>query len=147
MLFFTLPRDVHYDHWTFYNTDHKVKEIWEMIVVLKPMYKFPSMADYYIAKTVTGKDGIIYSAINSCFVKICSLHGTSITTVEGLAPKDGQMHPIQVDWRKLWFFAVEDLPGCKGGQWCLKRVIGSASFSTHLTSITQLNDVNLYAKN
>ena len=60
------------------------------------MYKFPSMADYYIAKTVTGKDGIIYSAINSCFVKICSLHGTSITTVEGLVPKDGHLHPIQV---------------------------------------------------
>ena len=70
------------------------------VLVIKSKYLYIKNCFYNnkrVFKNTLGKDGVIYSAINSCFVKICSLHGTSITTVEGLAPKDGQMHPIQVD--------------------------------------------------
>jgi xanthine dehydrogenase iron-sulfur cluster and FAD-binding subunit A len=38
----------------------------------------------------------VYRAINACLTKLWTLHGASITTVEGLgSPKPDEIHPIQ----------------------------------------------------
>ena len=48
--------------------------------------------------TLTGKDyegKISHKAINSCITKLWTLHGTAITTVEGLGTPRSNLHPVQ----------------------------------------------------
>jgi xanthine dehydrogenase small subunit len=42
---------------------------------------------------VHGRTG--YEAINSCLVPLAAVHGEAVVTVEGVAPQDGQLHPVQ----------------------------------------------------
>jgi xanthine dehydrogenase molybdopterin binding subunit/xanthine dehydrogenase small subunit len=41
------------------------------------------------------KGNPIYRAINSCLVPLASLEGRIVVTVEGVASKDGKLHPVQ----------------------------------------------------
>jgi xanthine dehydrogenase small subunit len=36
-----------------------------------------------------------YEAVNSCLVPLAAVHGASIVTVEGVAPAEGRLHPVQ----------------------------------------------------
>lgn len=44
--------------------------------------------------------------VKSCLIPIASLAGQSITTIEGLANKDGVLHPLQQAW------IAHDVPQC-----------------------------------
>ncbi|KZY31683.1 MULTISPECIES: (2Fe-2S)-binding protein [unclassified Oleiphilus] len=39
-------------------------------------------------------------AIRSCITPVSSVEGQNISTIEGLASKDGQLHPLQESWIK-----------------------------------------------
>ncbi|MGD2129133.1 MAG: (2Fe-2S)-binding protein [Lysobacterales bacterium] len=45
-------------------------------------------------------------AAKSCLVKVSSIGGRRITTIEGLAPEPGRLHPVQKAWLE------EDVPQC-----------------------------------
>jgi isoquinoline 1-oxidoreductase alpha subunit len=45
-------------------------------------------------------------ARRSCRTPVSSLDGKSVVTIEGLAPSDGQLHPVQQAWLE------EDVPQC-----------------------------------
>jgi xanthine dehydrogenase small subunit len=36
-----------------------------------------------------------YEAVNSCLLPLAALHGLSVVTVEGVAPTEGELHPVQ----------------------------------------------------
>ncbi len=42
-----------------------------------------------------GDDGARYAAVNSCLMLVPQLAGQDVLTVEGLAARDGQLHPVQ----------------------------------------------------
>ena len=42
----------------------------------------------------------------SCIVPVSSIEGSAITTIEGLAPSDAQLHPVQQAWLEM------DVPQC-----------------------------------
>jgi xanthine dehydrogenase small subunit len=48
-----------------------------------------------IAVTRPGEGGLRYQAVNSCLMLLPQLDGASVVTVEGLAGKDGTLHPVQ----------------------------------------------------
>src|SRR3977135_2809747 len=48
-------------------------------------------------------DGV---AMRSCSVPVASVAGKNITTIEGLAPAAGKLHPVQAAW------VAEDVPQC-----------------------------------
>ena len=45
-------------------------------------------------------------AMRSCSVPVSAVNGKEITTIEGLAAKDGTLHPVQAAW------VAEDVPQC-----------------------------------
>ncbi len=45
-------------------------------------------------------------AMRSCLLSLEQARGASITTIEGLAGKDGRLHPVQEAWLKI------DVPQC-----------------------------------
>jgi len=46
------------------------------------------------------------AATTACTLKVGSLAGARVTTIEGLAPADGSLHPVQQAWLD------EDVPQC-----------------------------------
>jgi xanthine dehydrogenase small subunit len=48
-----------------------------------------------IALARPGRGGLRYEAVNSCLMLLAQLDGTAVVTVEGLAAKDGALHPVQ----------------------------------------------------
>jgi len=46
------------------------------------------------------------SVRRSCVTPVSALEGATITTIEGLAPSESQLHPVQIAWIK------EDVPQC-----------------------------------
>jgi isoquinoline 1-oxidoreductase subunit alpha len=81
-------------------------------------------------------DGV---ARRSCVTPVASIDGRSITTIEGLAPADGGLHPVQQAWLE------HDVPQCgycQAGQIMaavdfLKRYPNpsDADIDTHVTNI------------
>ena len=81
-------------------------------------------------------DGV---ARRSCVTPVASIDGRSITTIEGLAPADGGLHPVQQAWLE------HDVPQCgycQAGQIMaavdfLKRYPNpsDADIDTHITNI------------
>ena len=45
-------------------------------------------------------------ALRSCVIPVSGMEGKSIVTIEGLAPGEGQLHPVQQAWLE------EDVPQC-----------------------------------
>jgi xanthine dehydrogenase small subunit len=51
-----------------------------------------------VAWVATGPDGRTrYEAVNSCLVLLASAHGRELVTVEGVAPSEGRLHPVQAE--------------------------------------------------
>jgi aerobic-type carbon monoxide dehydrogenase small subunit (CoxS/CutS family) len=45
-------------------------------------------------------------AVRSCVIPVTAAEGRSVTTIEGLAPSDDRLHPVQLAWLEL------DVPQC-----------------------------------
>ncbi len=45
-------------------------------------------------------------AVRSCVTPVTAANGKSITTIEGLAPSENQLHPVQIAWLE------NDVPQC-----------------------------------
>lgn len=75
-----------------------------------------------------------HSAINACLTKLCSLHGTSITTVEGLGTVNGGLHPVQ-----------ERIYKCHGSQcgFCTPGMVMAMSSMAREKKELELEDVEL----
>jgi aerobic-type carbon monoxide dehydrogenase small subunit (CoxS/CutS family) len=52
-------------------------------------------------------------AVAACRVPVSSVEGTSVTTIEGLAAADGQLHPVQKAWLEI---DVAQCGYCQAGQ-------------------------------
>lgn len=46
------------------------------------------------------------TAVRSCLVPVAELNGAEVTTIEGLAKSDGELHPVQKAWMDI------DVPQC-----------------------------------
>ena len=44
---------------------------------------------------------IRHAAVNACLVRLCSLHGKAVTTIEGLGSTRTRLHPLQVNFDAL----------------------------------------------
>lgn len=53
------------------------------------------------------------AAVRSCVVPLSALDGRAVTTIEGLAPSDDQLHPVQRAWLEL---DVAQCGYCQTGQ-------------------------------
>ncbi len=52
-------------------------------------------------------------AMASCLLPVSSIEGRSVTTIEGLSAKDGELHPVQKAWLEL---DVAQCGYCQSGQ-------------------------------
>ena len=72
-------------------------------------------------------------ARRSCVIPVSGLDGKSITTIEGLAPGGGQLHPVQQAWLE------EDVPQC--GYCQTGQIMASVEFLQHHPEPTD-EDIN-----
>ncbi len=48
-----------------------------------------------VALAELSEDGLHYRSVNACNLPVTELHGKLLVTIEGLAGKDGRLHPVQ----------------------------------------------------